>query len=215
MGAADGRDEERPVHEVSVRAFGLGRFQVTNEEYDLFWRETGRGPTKFRKQSELSRARQPAVGPSWFDAATYCDWLSGKTGRRHRLPTEAEWEWAARGGLEGKVYPWGDEPVEQRPDYAVRWREGPEEVGGSEPNGYGVFDICENVHEWCADWFDAGFYAVSPRVNPHCEQQAVRRSSRGGAWRHHIMISRCAARSSIPPHLEYADYGFRVVRDAD
>ena len=215
MGAADGRDEERPVHEVSVGAFGLGLCQVTNEEYDLFCRETGRKATKFREQPELSRPRQPLVGPSWFDAAAYCTWLSEKTGLRHRLPTEAEWEWAARGGLQGKIYPWGDEPVDERTDYAVRWRTGPEEVGGAGPNGYGLFDICENVHEWCADWYDAGFYAVSPRANPLCEQEAVRRSSRGGAWRHHIKIARCAARSSIPPYLEYADYGFRVVREAE
>ena len=135
MGAADGRDEERPVHEVGVGPFGIGRFQVTNEEYDLFCRETGRKPTKFRERPEFSRPRQPVVGSSWFDAVAYCNWLSEKTGLRHRLPTEAEWEWAARGGLRGKIYPWGDEPLEQRADYAVRRPTGPEDVGGSHGGG--------------------------------------------------------------------------------
>ena len=210
MGSADGRDEERPVHEVGVDAFGIGRFQVVNEEYDLFRRETGHGPTKFRER--FSRPRQPVAGPSWRDAAAYCRWLSEQTGDNYRLPTEAEWEWAARGGLRGKTYPWGDEPVEKRAGYANRWREGPEDVGGAEPNGFGLFDMCENMHEWCVDWYDPYFYALSPRLNPCCERQTARRSSRGGAWRHHVKIARCAARSSIPPHLEYADYGFRVVR---
>ena len=214
MGAADGRDEERPVHEVSLGSFGIGRFQVTNEEYDLFCRENGRKGTKFRKQPEFSRPRQPVVGPNWFDAVAYCDWLSEEAAGRYRLPTEAEWEWAARGGLRGQSYPWGDEPVEERADYTLLWEKGPEDVGGAEPNGFGLFDMCENVHEWCADWYDPEFYSAAPRNNPCCQREAVRRSSRGGAWRHHIKIARCAARSSIPPYLEYADYGFRVACDA-
>ena len=144
--------------------------------------------------------------------SAYCEWLSARTGDDYHLPTEAEWEWAARGGLCGKLYPWGDEPVEDRTGYSVRWQQGPEDVGGSQPNGFGLFDMCENVHEWCADWYNPMFYAASPRFDPCCKCEAMRKSSRGGAWRHHIKISRCAARSSIPPHLEYADYGFRVAR---
>ena len=83
------------------------------------------------------------------------------------------------------------------------------------PNTYGLFDMCENVHEWCLDWYHPGFYAISTERNPACAQQATsppRRASRGGSWRHHIKISRCAARSSIPPEFQYADYGFRIVR---
>lgn len=80
----------------------------------------------------------------------------------------------------------------------------------SEPNGYGLFDMCENVHEWCSDWYDPGYYLVSPRENPLGPENGVRKASRGGAWRHHIKIARCAARSSIPPEFRYADYGFRV-----
>ena len=92
-----------------------------------------------------------------------------------------------------------------------RWRDGPEPVGQGEPNGYGLFDMCENVHEWCSDWYDPAYYAVSPAENPQGPAHGTRRASRGGAWRHHIKFSRCAARSSIPPEFRYADYGFRPV----
>ena len=212
MGMANGRSDEQPVHEVSITEFGIGQFQVTNQEYDLFCQATKHQPTKFRHQEDFSSLQQPVVGVSWFYALAYCEWLSARTGDDYHLPTEAEWEWAARGGLCGKLYPWGDEPVEDRTGYSVRWQQGPEDVGGSQPNGFGLFDMCENVHEWCADWYNPMFYAASPRFDPCCKCEAMRKSSRGGAWRHHIKISRCAARSSIPPHLEYADYGFRVAR---
>jgi formylglycine-generating enzyme required for sulfatase activity len=211
MGQADGRDEERPVHCVRVGAFRLGRCQVTNAEYDVFRRATGRGMTRFRMQPEFADARQPVVGVSWFDAVAYCDWLSAETGACCRLPTEGEWEFAARGGMEQQLFPWGNAAVFERRGYRARWAQGPEPVGTAEPNGYGLFDMCENVHEWCADWYDAAYYASSPVDNPRGAASGTRRASRGGAWRHHIKIARCAARSSIPPELEYADYGFRVL----
>ncbi len=213
MGQADGRDEERPVHEVTVDPFGLAECQTTNEQYAVFCRETGRRPTKFHNDPNFHHPQQPAAGVSWFDSIAYCDWLSAKTGRRFRLPTEAEWEWAARGGLKGTLYPWGDAPFSERDNYGLRWRNGPEVVGTSLPNGFGLYDMCENVHEWCSDWYGPEYYAVSPARNPQGPPSGSRRSSRGGAWRHHIKIARCAARSSIPPHLEYADYGFRVACD--
>ncbi len=210
MGQDDGRDEERPVHEVRVDAFGLARFQVTNEQYDLFCGSSGHGSTKFRDNKELNQALQPVTGTSWFDAVAYCEWLSERTGKRFRLPTEAEWEWAARGGLLGQLYPWGNEPFTERENYHTRWKTGPEPVGTSLPNGFGLYDMCENVHEWCTEWYDPKYYESSPRDNPPGAATGTRRASRGGAWRHQIKISRCAARSSIPPELQYADYGFRV-----
>jgi iron(II)-dependent oxidoreductase len=213
MGQADGRAEERPVHRVRVSRFSLAVLPVTNAQYDVFVEGTGRKPCRFRREARFGNPTQPVVGPSWHDAMDYCQWLRERTGRLFRLPTEAEWEWAARGGLAGKLYPWGDKPPEQRAGYSERWLRAPEPVGLSEPNGYGLFDICENVHEWCSDWYDPGYYAVSPRENPTGPPSGTRRASRGGAWRHQIKIARCAARSSIPPQLEYSDYGFRVACD--
>ena len=210
MGQEDGRDEERPVHQVTVGAFGLAECPVTNTQYALFCRETGHRHPKFQNDPHFQHPQQPVAGASWFDAVAYCDWLSVKTGQRFRLPAEAEWEWAARGGVEGRLYPWGDAPVTEREDYAVRWKNGPEIVGTSAPNAFGLYDMCENVHEWCSDWYDPAYYAASPSKNPQGPPTGTRRASRGGAWRHQIKIARCAARSSIPPHLEYADYGFRV-----
>jgi formylglycine-generating enzyme required for sulfatase activity len=205
MGQENGRDDERPAHRVTVAPFLLCRFQTTNAHWEVFRKATG------REKAEFAHETAPVTSVNWFDAMAYCRWLSAEWGQRGalraRLPTEAEWEFAARGGLEGKLYPWGDEP---RAHAAGRWQHGPEPVAAAEPNGYGLFDMCENVHEWCSDWYDAGYYAVSPAENPQGPAHGVRRASRGGAWRHHIKFSRCAARSSIPPEFRYADYGFRV-----
>ena len=84
--------------------------------------------------------------------------------------------------------------------------------GKDAPNPFGIFDLGENVHEWCSDWFSKDYYSTSPERNPAGPPTGDRRASRGGSWRHHVKVSRCAARSSIPPEFHYADYGFRVVR---
>ena len=199
MGQNDGRDDERPAHRVTVFPFRMSRCQVTNADYAAF------------RKFEFSDPALPVVSVSWFDAAAYCEWLSGDWNRPVRLPTEAEWEFAARGGFPQRLYPWGDELPAPDPG---RWRDGPEPVGKGAPNGYGLFNMCQNVHEWCADWYDPSYYGRSPAVNPLGAERTARRASRGGAWRHHIKFSRCAARSSIPPDFRYADYGFRPIVSA-
>jgi formylglycine-generating enzyme len=212
MGCASGRDDEKPVHRVWVDAFELGAYQVTNEEYACFLAATSAAQPPCWNDANFDDPKMPVAAVSWHEATAYCDWLSGATGKRYRLPSEAEWERAARGGAESLLYPWGDEPPEMVPDYAKRWKTGPEPVGQYAPSAYGLYNLGDNVHEWCADWYDASYYAHSPERNPRGPDGGIRRASRGGSWRHHIKVTRTAARSSIPPELQYADYGFRIAR---
>src|ERR1700733_9871929 len=204
MGQDDGKDEERPVHAVKVAPFRICRYPVTNAHWEEFRNSTT------REKLVYEHSNAPAASVNWFDAMAFCRWLSGRWSLTVRLPTEAEWEFAARGGIEQQAYPWGPDP---RVYDASLWRGGPEPVGQRPPNGYGLFDVCENVHEWCADWYDPEYYAVSPKENPRGPEHGKRKTSRGGAWRHQIKCSRCAARSSIPPEFRYADYGFRIAAD--
>lgn len=208
MGSEEGGDNERPFHRVWVDTFGIGAYQVTNTEYASFVRSTGHSPPPGQDDPRLNDPNQPVVAVSWLDAVSYCEWLSNVAGSGFRLPTEAEWECAARAGAQGRRYPWGDDA----PDYAAQPLTGPECVGQRAPNGYGLYDACENVHEWCSDWYAADYYAVSPDRNPPGPETGSRRVSRGGSWRHRIRISRCAARSSLPPRFHYMDYGFRIAR---
>ena len=217
MGSEAGQDCERPIHRVWIDAFLLGATQVTNARYAPFLHATGALPPPFWEDPNFSHPQQPVVGVSWHDAARYCEWLTVQTGRSFRLPTEAEWELAARGGLEQKQFPWGDSRPQLLPNYAVRWRNGPEPVAQYAPTAFGLYDIGDNVHEWCSDWYDPNYYTASPERNPRGPERSpmkpARKSSRGGSWRHHIKVARCSARSSIPPEFHYADYGFRVACD--
>lgn len=209
------RSNENPRHHVRVDAFRLARTPVMRQEYQAFLDATGHTAPPFWQDEALSHPRMPAVGPSWDDTVLYCRWIGERWRLPVRLPSEAEWEHAAKAGRE-VVYPWGDEGPETLPDYAQRWLRGPEPVDlypSMHPLGF--LGLGENVHEWCLDWYDADYYASSPTDNPRGPDEGRRRASRGGAWRHKIKASRCAARSSIPPHARYSDYGFRLACDLD
>jgi formylglycine-generating enzyme len=210
MGSSFGQDCERPIHRVWIDSFFLAATQVTNAEYAHFLRETAHDPPPFWNDKNFNHPLQPVAGVSWFDADRYCRWLASQTGRQYCLPTEAEWERAARGNLEQNEFPWGNEPPQSLPDYATRWQTGPEPIAHYAPNSFGLYDICQNVHEWCSDWYDSNYYASSPERNPRGPESGNRKASRGGSWRHHVKVARCSARSSIPPEFHYADYGFRV-----
>jgi sulfatase modifying factor 1 len=177
--------------------FYLGRTPVTNAEYAPFV-ESGRAPAPpWWTDPGFSAARQPVVGVTWDDSMAYCAFLSEVAGGTWRLPTEAEWEVAACGGLVAPRTPWGDRvPPGEIPEGTLA---GPWEVGRGTPNGYGLYDVGTIVHEWCLDWDSA------PR-------EPRRRASRGGSWRHEVRWSPPSARTSLPPSYRYADYGFRVVR---
>jgi formylglycine-generating enzyme required for sulfatase activity len=201
MGRDDGHPGERPVHEVWLDAFLIATTPVTNAEYAAYVRAAGVSPPPFGARAEFARPLQPVVGLSWEDAAAYAAWSGA------RLPTEAEWEKAARGGLVGARFPWGDDAP------AARFT-APPDVPATPPNALGLTDLSGVCHEWCADWYDETYYGASPARDPRGPAHGSRRVSRGGAWRHADPWSPVAHRSSLPPHLHYSDYGVRLARDA-
>jgi formylglycine-generating enzyme required for sulfatase activity len=217
MGSEKGYPAERPIHRVSVDAFYLGVHPVTNEQYARFITETGhRAPylDDRRMQGENwnpethgyapERAQHPVVLVSWRDAQAYCEWAGG------RLPTEAEWEKAARGGLEGKLYPWGDDIDSTLANYDNR--DGATPVCSYPANGYGLYDMAGNVWEWVADWYDPHYYAHSPLTNPHGPETGATKVLRGGAWLLFAEFCRVAYRFRNSPDFRFNLIGFRLAR---
>ncbi len=180
--------------------FLLGRTPVTNGEYAALVETRRVAAPRWWTDTSFSALRQPVVGVTWDDAMAYCSWLGESEGNSWRLPAEAEWEFAACGGLTAPSTAWGDAiPAGEIPEGPLR---GPWEVGRGTPNGYGLLDMGTIVHEWCLDWDEA------PR-------EPRRRASRGGSWRHEVRWSGPSARTSLPPDYRYSDYGFRVLREID
>jgi formylglycine-generating enzyme len=211
MGSSEGRPDEAPVHEVEVDGFTIGRTPVTRAQFAPFLAATGTAPPPWWTDAAFADADQPVVGVTWFDAVAFTEWLGRAQGGRWRLPTEAEWERAARGGLEAAPTAWGAAlPEGEVPSgpLAAPWV-----VGRGAPNGFGVHDITTIVHEWCLDWYADGFYAGSTARDPRGPAEGERKASRGGSWRHRVRWSSPAGRSSLPPTFRYADYGFRVLRE--
>ncbi len=213
MGSENHYRWESPRHRVWLDVFAIAETTVTRREYAEFLTETGQAEPAGWNERHFSRDDQPVVGVTWFAAVAYCEWISKVSGKLFRLPTEAEWEKACRGGLEDTAYAWGNEKPESIEFFRGEWK-GPKTVREWRPNGYGLFHIGDNVHEWCSDWYDAAYYASSPERNPTGAENGTRRISRGGSWRHQIKASRCAHRSSLPPDYGYTDYGFRLVCNA-
>ena len=212
MGSDNHYRWESPRHHVWLDAFAIAKMSVTRAEYARFLADTGHSEPTGWRDPDFSAGNQPVVGVSWFAAVDYCDWLSKRKNEKYRLPTEAEREKACRGGFADQDYPWGNEPAESFDYFRGAWK-GPKPVGEWHPNGYGLFNMGDNVHEWCSDWYAEDYYAASPERNPTGPEHGTRRVSRGGSWRHQAKVSRAAHRSSLPPVYAYLDYGFRVVRD--
>lgn len=209
MGSLDGRPDEQPVRQMTVAAFRLGRTPVSNAQYAPFLTEGHLAETPpWWRHPAFAASDQPVVGVTWFEAVAFAAWLGQGLGGFWRLPTEAEWERAMRGGREGAPTCWGSAiPLGEVPEGPIV---GPWPLGRGTPNGFGLCDPGTVVHEWCLDPY--GPYD-DMAVVVEAKDPPERRSSRGGSWRHRQRWSPPSARSSLPPAMRYADYGFRVLRE--
>jgi sulfatase modifying factor 1 len=205
-------DEDTP-HRVRVDAFYLAVTETTNAQYSRFLKATGHQPPLYWQDQNLNGPSQPVVGVSWDDAVAFGNWLTQVSGVPHHLPTEAQWEAAARGGLTGQPYPWGAEAPDAAGIYRANFRHErttrggflfTAPVGSFPANGYGLFDMAGNVSEWCLDRY------VPTGSGPF--KPGLLRLLKGGSWFSQARDLRPAARQSAPP--QYADgyIGFRVVR---
>ena len=212
MGSNVGEDDEKPVRPVYIDAFYMDSYEVTNAQFQKFCELTGRPPHGHRTDGRpgYGKPNQPAMGMAWQEAVEYCEW-AGK-----RLPTEAEWEKAARGGLEGKRYPWGDEPPDETKTNFDRHVGHPTPVGSYPPNGYDVYDMAGNVEEWCYDWYRPDYYQNSPKRNPKGPDSGFhsRRVVRGADWMDTAKGLRCARRlgENPKPRGNLYNYGFRCAK---
>jgi len=216
MGNDVGEKDERPAHSVRLPAFYAAASPVTNAEYASFVAATDVGAPRFADDPRFNSAEQPVVGVSWFEAVAYCEWLAALTSKGYRLPTEAEREYAALGGLEGVEWPWSSTPDAQHPLAAeIASLDRPHPPGPACANGYGLRCMAENVHEWCSDWYLPNAYTATAAVSPVGPPTGQRKVSRGGSWRHQIKFTRLTARASIDPSFRYNDFGFRVYADPE
>lgn len=195
--------DDRPAHKVTISAFQIDRHEVTNAQYGMFLDKTHHA-APYHWTNGHPAADLPVYNVSWDDANAYCQWKGA------RLPTEAEWERAARGGLEEQSYPWGDKADAKLARFNVA--SGPGPVGKFPPNGFGVFDMAGNVSEWTADWFDGGYYASSPSVDPKGPASGEYKVIRGGAWSDSGARITVFFRNWVRPNQRTPNIGFRCAQ---
>lgn len=192
--------DDRPAHKVYLDAFTIDTHEVTHAEYGAFVKATGR---RAPYHSLEGKDQLPVYNVAWEDADAYCRW-AGK-----RLPTEAEWEKAARGGLEAQDYPHGDKitPADARFN-----SKGPGPAGAFKPNAYGLYDMAGGVSEWVADWFDRAYYETSPAKNPQGPAAGKYKLIRGGAWSDGPRRVTVFFRNWVRPNQTTPNIGFRCAK---
>ncbi|MCE7926381.1 MAG: hypothetical protein DYG98_25330 [Haliscomenobacteraceae bacterium CHB4] len=232
MGCVDWRDKicadnEKPAHRVVVNDFYIGKYEVTNAEYAQFLNEKGNqseGDTTWINLNGASgiikkedgkfapapnRENYPVVEVSWYGAKAYCQWISQKSGHKYRLPTEAEWEYAARGGSLSRGYAYsGSNTLSE----VGRYFNNTTRKSTLKANELGLYDMSGSVWEWCNDRYDAEFYKSSPTNDPKGPRKGIRRVVRGGSINHRPDYCRSASRYSLNPSLHQFDVGFRLAR---
>ena len=246
---SDCDNDEKPTHQVTLSDFYIGKYEVTVKQFKQFVDETAYktdadkdGGSYFwtgsawekkagvnwksdekgivRPQSEYNH---PVIHVSWNDAVAYCKWLSQETGKQYRLPTEAEWEYAARGGAStgsastgsatGATKYAGSNNIDEVAWYNGNSNSKTHPVGLKKPNELGIYDMSGNVWEWCADWYDKGYYNNSPRNNPRGPTKGDYRVLRGGSWGYDGRFCRVALRDYFSPDLRLFNLGFRLAQD--
>jgi formylglycine-generating enzyme required for sulfatase activity/predicted MPP superfamily phosphohydrolase len=228
----EGHEVERPAREIWLDTFWIGKNLVTNGEFkefvddrgyetEKFWtpeglrllKEGNISEAKYWNHRDFNKANLPVVGVSWYEADAFCRWLSEKKGKNYRLPTEAEWEKAAR-GTDGRTWPWGDEFESDFCNSIACGLHTPSPVGifpkGESP--YGCLDMAGNVWEWCQDWFAEKYYEKGSKSNPKGPRRGDIRVMRGGGWFDDRDYCRCAYRNIDHPAFRYYYFGFRLVR---
>jgi len=234
-GFSDGYYLERPVHEVCLDSFNIARFDVRVGDFERFVRETGYitdsekiggcyvydGNSWNRDSSAGWRSpgfkqgdSHPVVCVSWNDADRYAKWLSLNEKRVFRLPSEAEWEYAARGGGRKERYAGGDD-VDDVAWYSVNSGNMTHPVGRKKANALGLYDMSGNVWQWTADWFSQSYYRESPRSNPKGPFEGTKRVFRGGGWFYDARGVRASYRDFAAPDYSSSYLGFRLVLEND
>lgn len=207
MGSNEGEADERPEHTVLLDAYWIDVYEVTNSDYDKCV-QAGKCRQK-EKYEGFDAPSQPVVGISWFDASDYCAWVE------KRLPTEAEWERAAR-GEDGRIYPWGNNLDCLHANYRECGRSFTITVG-SYPQGkspYQLMDTAGNAAEWVADWYDPNYYAASPPENPKGPENGKYRVVRGGSWVRYAYLMKISNRAGQSPETRNNSTGFRCAKSA-
>ncbi len=197
--------DDRPARTVTLDAFSMDTKEVTNQEYGEFVTATNhRAPYHWLEGKIPAGEEQfPAFNVNWADAEAYCTW-AGK-----RLPTEAEWEKAARGGKDGFDFPWGDGIDGKHARYNTN---GPGPAGQFPPNAYGLYDMAGSVSEWCADWFEREYYSGGPSTNPKGPATGIYKIIRGGAWSDGPRRVTVYFRNWVRPEQRSPNIGFRCAK---
>ncbi len=208
----DGRSNEKPVHRVTLSPYFIGETPVTFAQYDAYCEETG---AKKPDDEGWGRGDRPVINVSWFNAVKFCEWLGEKTGMKFRLPTEAQWEYAARsGGREEKYAGTSNEgQLGQYAWYDANSGDKTHPVGKKQPNGLGLYDMSGNVWEWCQDWYDEDYYKNSPEQHPQGPSSGKSRVLRGGSWYFYDRNCRSSFRGRSNPDSRGISRGFRLARD--
>ena len=204
MGSNEG-DDEKPIHTVTVGDFYIGKYEVTQEEWEAVM---GSNPSNFKG------ANRPVENVNWNDIQEYIQKLNSKTGKKYRLPTEAEWEYAAKGGNQGQNYKYsGSNSIDEVAWYTNNSGSQTHEVGQKQPNELGIYDMSGNVWEWCSDWYDDNYYKNSPSKNPQGPSSGRLRVLRGGSWDYDDNDCRSSNRSRGNPGSRGSISGFRLLQE--